>query len=62
MTVLDKDKLIKTLSDELYRVRSVEGASAHALDCLRQELGLDLIRSEHPQDTLKRIRKQIQKY
>ena len=49
----------KTLSKELYRVRTTENASAHALDCLRQELGLDLVEGEHPQTTLKRIREKI---
>ncbi len=40
---------------ELIRVRTAQGAAAHALDVLRQSAGLDLIDGEHPADTGKRI-------
>lgn len=58
----DQHKILRTLSDELTRVRTTENASAHALDCIRQELKLDLIDGEHPSDTAKRISKEIQSY
>jgi hypothetical protein len=47
---------LNNLNDELYRVRTNQQAAAHALDCLRQDLGLDLIQQEHPMDTYKRIK------
>lgn len=43
------------LNDELYRVRTTQQAAAHALDRVRQYLGLDLIHGEHPSDTARRI-------
>ncbi len=46
---------ISTLEAELLRVRTTEHAAAHALDCVRSLVGLDLIDGEHPADTRKRI-------
>lgn len=47
---------IHSLNEELNRVRSVHVNSAHALDCLRQDLGLELISGEHPMDLYKRLK------
>lgn len=47
------------LQSELYRCRTTENAAAHALDTLRQDLGLQLIDGEHPMDTVERIKKKI---
>ena len=44
---------------ELYRVRSTEAASAHALDRVRQHLGLDLRPIEHPGNLALRIMQAI---
>lgn len=48
---------IKNLQEELLRVRTTETASAHALDIIRQELGISLKQNEHPANLLIRIRK-----
>ncbi len=50
---------IRGLEDELHRCRTMETASAHALDTLRQDLGLDLIRDEHPSQLVTRIMQYI---
>jgi len=59
MDLTDYRALSKSLNEELYRVRTTQQASGHALDRVRQFLGLDLIRNEHPSDTAKRIEKSI---
>lgn len=45
----------KTLQEELIRVRITERSAAHALDNIRQDLGLSLIQFEHPARTRDRI-------
>lgn len=59
--VLYKDhvKAIRGRDEELLRIRTTENASAHALDVLRQTLGLPLIDSEHPMDLQNRIMGQV---
>lgn len=47
------------MDNEIYRLRTTNTAAAHALDCLRQFFGLDLIPGEHPADTRKRIEQEI---
>lgn len=49
----------KATEAEIARIRTTEHASAHALDCVRQHLSLDLISDEHPNATLNRILKRI---
>ena len=49
-------RYIKDLETELLRVRTTETASAHALDVLRQELGVELRQSEHPSTLRVRLR------
>ena len=44
------------LQEELLRVRSIHVNSSHALDCLRQDLNLELIPNEHPMDLYKRLK------
>lgn len=46
---------LKDREAELLRVRTTGHAAAHAIDCWRQDLGLDLIPDECPKETVERI-------
>jgi hypothetical protein len=45
----------KDAEAEILRLRTTETDSAHALDRIRQYLGLELIPQEHPAQTANRI-------
>jgi len=55
-------KMNKYLQDELHRCRTTETTAAHALDSLRQDLGLPLIDGESPMSTVSRIKQCTRNY